>query len=267
MVTTITFWGLLLLTNLSSTSATVLMGHFNGHLSFIAYQHGTLASQNQWPTVGNFTIDGVQYDYVNVNKENITFTGPSDSFVNNVGNMPHLSCCCPTMTGIKPEYKNPQEPPGQKQGAIFTVNNGILSTFQDAHNAVQMLVTLSTTQQIRFTGALGGNATRELTLNTPTKIIIGNTPPSTLHGQQTMTHDDFDDYYQMAQNSSGCSNVPSSGPPCNLRSTGCNVPGAAATPPAKPAKLTAKQKKLVAQAMKVKPVTVTDVDCSNSQWP
>lgn len=269
MVTTITFIGLIMLTNLSNNGAQVLIGKFPPHLARIAYKQGTLVSHSQWPKVGEFAVNGVKYDYVNVNIENISFSGPTDAFVNAVGAIPHLSCCCPEMTGVKPEYNNPAQPVATKKGAIVTISNGILITYAQPDNAIATQVVLTGAPQLTITGTVAGNASRQLVLSAGTTVVITNSPPSTFSGTHSTTRDDFKDFYQMGINASTCTKVPGDGGSCAPQTGACptTAPAKAAAAKAAPAKLTAQQKSLVAAARKLSPMYVTDVNCSNSTWP
>src|SRR5689334_19627640 len=119
----IQFVGLMLLVNLTNTGAQVIGGQLPGHQLFIAYTRGSLVSQTQWPVAGTFTTGGITYDFVVVTSDNITFGGSTDTFVNQVGILPHLSCCCSTMTGILPAYSQPNQ-----SSAIYNISNGVLIT-------------------------------------------------------------------------------------------------------------------------------------------
>jgi hypothetical protein len=266
---TIQFIGLLILTNLTSSGALVLGGNLPKHQLFIAYLQGTLVSQTNWPKAGSFSYGGNTYDYVDAANENVAFSGTSDPFAVDPDHfiLPHLSCCCSSMTGIKSEYL-----PLPTAGIAVAVNNGVLSTSPiPAQMKVpeQMLLTFNLTsgQNLTITGTMT-STTQTLVLSPGTSVLsvlIGNAPPEMLNGQPLPSDHDFLEYYQMGINAGTCMTVPSDGPPCFPQANACT------TPPSSPRKftLTAKQKKLVAAARaRVKiPAHVTDVNCSNSQWP
>jgi hypothetical protein len=267
MVTTIKFIGLLVVM-LTNPGARVIMGQFpgTGHDSFIAYSHDQYVSNSNWPAAGKFTLDGVQYDYVMVNKENVSFTGPTAPFLNGIGNMPHLQCCCPTMAGFQTAYGDPNEPEKTKKAAHFTIANGTLETYVEPTGAVSTLLTMTGPSQLKIRGT-AGTTSREVVVNAGAKVIVGNSSLAAIKGAPAADHDDFLLYYKMGIDSAACTSQPTSGPPCAPRATACDVPvtAVAATQPAmatrRRAAVTPKNRRRVSQ---VESVTI---NCSTSTWP
>ena len=272
MVTTIKFIGLLVVM-ITSPGAHLIMGHFpgTGHDSFIAYSHDQYVSNTNWPAAGNFTAGGVRYDYVMVDRENISLTGPAAPFLNGLGNMPHLKCCCGTMSGFLPAYGDPNEPESTKKAAHFTIDRGTLETYVESTNAVSTLLTIAGPGALKIHGQLG-TTSRDIALNAGAKLMVGNTSLAAIAGGATPSHDDFRLYYQMGIDSAGCTGQPSDGPPCAPRPTACDVPAiaAAAPAPASPAgTMPARRRAAVTSknhtwVIQVESITV---NCSNSSFP
>ena len=274
IATTIKFLGLLIVTQLTNSGAHIVMGHLPGltnpHDSIIAYQPADLVGQSNWKKDGSFVSGGVAFDYVRVNKENISFSGPTDAFVNSIGPMPHLSCCCPTMRGLKPVFGNPAEGAGTKMAAHFILDHGLFTTIPQSDGAVGTGLAFVDQKPLTITGTIGA-VTRRLVLRFGANVIVANTPLATLEGRHTHTGSvrDFDAYYAMGIDSSACRMAPSDGPPCAPQSNACAAPEgrARSAAPARP-KLTKRQNEIVA-FMKGRCMTckVGDINCSSSQWP
>jgi hypothetical protein len=276
LVTTINFIGLLIITNLTGSGAQVVMGHVPGmmpkHDSIIAYQPASLKSETNWPKDGSFTAaDGTVYDYVRVNQENVTFAGPTDPFVNDIGNTPHLSCCCATMTGIRPEYGDKDQSASTKASAHFLLDHGLFSTIEEPDKAVTSLLTFADPTDLIINGALpNGTTKRQLVLKFPAQVLVANTPIAALEGKMaTDPNDDFLAYYNMGIASATCTRAPmdSLPNPCRPAPTPCNV--AAAKAKSTRAKLNEKLAEVRASGIKkAKNLTfITDMNCSNSSWP
>src|SRR6185436_19918927 len=109
LVTIIKFVGLLIVTQVSEQSAQVVLGQIPGlqppHVAIIAYDQSTIdRSRSNLPVASTFKSGDMTMEYVLVTNQNVTFSGPTDGFNNELGAMPHLSCCCQTMTALRPEY-------------------------------------------------------------------------------------------------------------------------------------------------------------------
>src|SRR5258705_3783523 len=122
--TIITFIGLLVFTPQAPPSPPmkVVLGQVPGlqsHASIIAYDIKTKVASN-WLPAGTFTLkNGIIYEYVSVTDQNVSFAGPQNPFKNNLGPMPHLSCCCQVMEDLRPEYKDLDQDPLSKPSAFF----------------------------------------------------------------------------------------------------------------------------------------------------
>lgn len=270
----IKFVGLLIVTQLSGTGAQVVMSHIPGmvpyHNAIIAYNDGSRIG-GDWQEIGSFTApDGEKFNYVNVDAENVTFNGPNDKFVNAIGDMPHLSCCCPEMKGMLPEYGNKDQSAATKASAQFILNKGIYTSFIETSNSVATLLALANDAAVDLTveGAVPGTSTkRTIVLKPGAKLIVANTPIAALEGGHVPdTHNDFQAFYNTGVTSAACRLMPSDGPPCAPRADPCST---TASKKSARAKLTETHKALIEKARhwSGRTAMITDVNCSSSQWP
>jgi hypothetical protein len=277
MLTTIKFVGLIVVTLLNSTTtppapppgAQMIIGNFPAtvppHLRIIAYPRvSRLNPNNQWPVVGNYTLpNGTIYDYVFINLENITVTGPTEAFSDQRDAMPHLTCCCaPFNAGFNPDWGSPNTTPPAKRSAFVTLTSGTLTTVQEPTNAISTVVLITDNANITFTGVLGGQATKTLVIQAGADIVVANEPICVLNGTKcpSMGGNDFLNYFQMGNNTQGCTKTPSSG--CPLTTSGCPTNGAAAAQHKAPT-LTAKERAKLGTLGRL----YVNVDCSNSTYP
>lgn len=271
-MTIIKFIGLLIITNLSTTGANVVMGHIPGmmtkHDSIIAYERSSLISADNWPKAGSFSITGTIYDYVLVTNENVVFTGPTDPFINDVSNIPHLSCCCATMKGLRPEYGDKNQPATTKASAFFAVDHGQFFTMLEITGAVTSALAFNDPTDLTITGILpSGRTKRQLVLKQGSMVLVANTPIAALEGR-TMEGpgDDFLAYYNMGLSSATCTMLPGNQPPnpCLPSTAPCSDNPAIA----KRTPLNEKQKRVHDDAVaRLQKTRITDVNCSNSSWP
>lgn len=271
-VTAIKFIGLLIITNLTNSGAEVVMGHVPvvtpTHDAIIAYHPADLVSATNWPKAGTFTSGGETYDYVIANKETITFSGPTDRFENLIGPMPHLSCCCPQMKGILPEYGNPEQPLPGRAAAHFMIDHGLYFTQTESDSSVSTVLAFAENKPLTITG-VAGPVTRKLELKFGTDVLVSNTPLAALQGTHVPdSHDDFQAYYSMGIDSTSCTSMPSDSTLCRPREEPCRLVQETRAK-VKRAKLTATYKKIQAAATRNVCGTclVADINCSSSQWP
>jgi len=290
MTTTIHFIGLIVVTLLSSTTtptapppgAQMIVGKFGPmpgmleHLRIIAYPRGKRVNANKdWPVNGWFDgPDGVRYDYVRVNVENVTITGPTPKFEDERGPMPHLTCCCePFKDGFRQDWGSPNAPPLSKQSAFVTFTNGTLTTYPDPPEQDRGITTVLSLDDratppanITFTGKHTGTATKKLVIEPGTYIIVANAPQCVLEGggpkcpvSMPMSND-FLSYYWMALKQNDCQAAPGnlSTPMCAPRLDGCDTKAAA----------TARTRRKLSPAILTKlNMFFVDINCSDTGWP
>src|SRR3954471_3197001 len=110
-VTSIQFIGLFVVMMNSGAGIHILLPHFPGtpyadHVSMIQYNPQQVLSTT-WPGV---TACGFNNSMrcAPIGLETITFAGAIDPAPTDIiGDMPHLRCCCASMTDILPKYKDP----------------------------------------------------------------------------------------------------------------------------------------------------------------
>lgn len=271
---TIKFVGLLIVTQLTTNGAQVVMGHIPGlepfHNAIIAYIDGSRVG-GTWSEAGSFTTaGGDKYFYVNVDRENVTFSGPNDAFNNAIREIPHLSCCCPEMKGILPEYGNKDQGAATKASAHFMLANGVYTTVKESTDAVSTLLVLPNSANVQLTieGQIPGTTTkRTIVLKPGARVIVANTPIDALEGKPVPdSHNDFQAFYNTGVTSAACRRMPGDllPNPCIPRLDSC-------PPTAKKvsaAKLSPELRKLIERAIESSRVAmITDVNCSSSQWP
>jgi len=268
-MTTIQFIGLLIITSLSSSGAHVVMGTVPGiipiHDSIIAYLPGDREPGTTWERAGSIVIQGEEYDFVHVDRDNIRFLGPTEPFAPVLPlNLPHLSCCCQTMERIRPEYADANEPAETKAAAHIDITNGTYASYEipDTSGAIGTQLTLTQQVELTIEGRLGSRV-RLLVLKPGSSVVFANTPFQAFE-HPGEAHNHFLAYYNMGAGAATCTAQPSEGNKCNPFTTLCplNPPAAKASqakPPLKKA-ATMPPKKLL-------PILIVDINCSNSQWP
>jgi hypothetical protein len=214
-------------------------------------------------------------EYVLVTNQNVTFSGPTDGFNNELGAMPHLSCCCQTMTALRPEYSDPSQPGSSKASAFFTVDHGTFFTEPDppsADSPISSVVALQDQKPLVITGMNPIGASYQIVLNFPTTVVVANTPLDSLQGMPMPATPDFLSYYNVGDLSATCRALPKNPPPnaCAPVSVPCRtLPGTGARMmAARPAPSKKTQDLIAAGRSRAKNVAViTDMNCSNSSWP
>lgn len=258
-VTSIQFIGLFVVMMNSGSGLHVILPHFPGtpfadHISVIEFDP-TQVSSTSWPGVvacGDGSLRCAPIDL-----ETITFSGAADPPpVDIIGSIPHLRCCCASMTDILAKYKDPAAT-GKLSAHIF-VERGVAEAITGTDGRTDTWVTMHTPTTGGITlHATAGSNSFEIVFNAGAQFTIRNDATST-----TTSH--FLAYYLMGTGSSTCTSVPSDGPPCAPQATECAVPKASAK------KQTAKvTRRAVTQSIKkLHPVIQSlNSDCSNTHWP
>jgi hypothetical protein len=283
LVTIIKFVGLLVITQATDQSAQVVLGQVPGlepvHTAVIAYDQATIdRSKSNWPVAGTYQSGTITMEYVLVTNQNVTFSGPNDGFNNELGAMPHLSCCCQTMTGLRTEYGDPSQPAPSKASAFFTVDRGAFFTEPEPpepDTPITSVVALQDPQPLTITGMNPIGASYQLTLNFPTSVVIAYAPLDHLKGIMPMdSTPDFLAYYNMGDLSATCRALPKNPPPnaCAPVSVPCRTPvgtqRAAKAAAPKPTQSKKVQDLIALGRKRSKDIPmITDMNCSNSSWP
>ena len=143
-VTSIQFIGLFVVMMNTGAGLHLLVPHFPDtpfadHVSVIQYSPTDVASVT-WPDVAVCGPNG-SLRCAPINVETITFSGAVDpSPVDIVGAIPHLRCCCPSMTDILPKYKDPNAT-GKLSAHIF-VAHGVAEAIADTSGRTDTWVTM-----------------------------------------------------------------------------------------------------------------------------
>ena len=273
MLTTIKFVGLIVTTLVTGPPQGVqlIMGNFPAtlppHMRIISYPPASRVNpNNEWPKNGTYTtVDGTVYDYVLVTLENIAITGPTEPFNNQLGKMPHLTCCCSAFNaGFAPDWGNRNEPPANKRSAYFTFSNGTYTTLEEPTKAISTVLLVTDNVSITFTGTLSGSATKKLVIKPNTNIVVANEPICVLRGVACPPMpgpSDFLNYYRMGIGTQGCTATPMSTPSCAPQLASCPTNPATAKP--RTPKLTAVQEKVLSRLQKM----YVDINCSDTGWP
>lgn len=287
MTTTIHFIGLIVVTFLSSTTtptapppgAQLIMGRFPDnpgmppHIRIIAYPPSSRDAKSTWKEEsGTITLpNGDVYNYVKVDAQNVTLTGPASAFDNkSLGPLPHLKCCCTEFAnGFSQDWGSPKAPPLNKMSAFFTFTIGTLTTYPDPPDPDKGITTILTLNDstmppanITFTGTTTGKPTDTLIIKPGTYIVVANEPKCVLEGKTCpppMGPSDFLNYYKMAKDKNTCTATPS-----NPKTPSC-APGATC-PTTKSAAPAAKHNYSSSISARLSMYYV-NIDCSNSQWP
>ena len=259
-VTSIQFVGLFVVMMNTGTGLHILLPHFPGtpfagHISVIQYSPGDVSSST-WKGVTSCGRNG-SLRCAPINIETITFTGavdPSPSDI--VGSVPHLRCCCASMTDILPKYKDPAAT-GKLSAHIF-VEHGIAEAIATAEGRVDTWVTMHSTNPdgITVTTNAGTSGSVNIVFKPGAQFQILNSMTSTATAP---SH--FLAYYLMGSGSAACTAVPSSGSPCAPQTPECVLANEKKAVPVKP--LAIKQRSDVGHT------TVLDLgmDCSTSRFP
>ncbi|HXH41676.1 MAG TPA: hypothetical protein VNN08_23835 [Thermoanaerobaculia bacterium] len=290
-VTSIQFIGLFVVMMNGGAGLQILLPHFPGtpyenHISVIQYSSNQVLSTT-WPGTADCGPNN-SFRCAPIDLETITFSGALDPQPNDlVGNIPHLSCCCPSMTDILSSYKDPGA--ADKLAAHIFVDHGVAEAIAASNTRIDTWVTMHSTDAagITVTGDTG-TGTFNIVFKAGAQFAILNSIPP-----DPATPPHFRAYYLMGTGSSDCTAVPTGGPPCTPTATACttiNSKATAVSTPAhskkkntptpkpnisaakskpKPPDGTQKQKSRASTKPKMPGVTVmdTDVDCSNTHWP
>ena len=270
-VTSIQFIGLFVVMMNSGAGMHLLLPHFPAtpyanHVSIIQYNPQQVLSTT-WPGV---TACGLNDSMrcAPIALETITFTGAVDPAPTDVvGDMPHLRCCCASMTDILPKYKDPAAT--DKAGAHIFVAQGMVEAITGANGRTDTWVTMHSADPvgITLTANAGTTGSVNIVFKPGAQFTIEN---SVLPAPTSPSH--FLAYYLMGSGSSSCTAVPSDGPPCAPRDTECSL-----------ARTVVKKQPVAKKqpAQRVQPRTASssairtlrpkrdslDSDCSNSHWP
>jgi hypothetical protein len=263
-ITSIQFIGLFVVMMNSGSGLHILLPHFPGtpfedHVSVIQF-NPTQVSSSSWPGVTACGPDGA-LRCAPIDLETITFSGAVDPApVDIIGSIPHLRCCCASMTDILMKYKDPTAT-GKLSAHIF-VAQGVAEAITGSNGRTDTWVTMHSTDPTGITlNGSSGSVSFNIVFNAGAQLAIMNNTVST-----STTPPHFLAYYLMGVGSSTCTSVPADGPPCAPRSTQCSIPTATAKK-----QPTASRKRAVPPLTIRKPTPVVPLevnsDCSNSHWP
>jgi hypothetical protein len=257
--TSIQFIGLFVMMVNGTAGLHILLPHFPGtqfadHFSAIQYAPDQVLSAT-WPGIAacgpNNSLRCAPIDV-----ETISFTGAIDPPPTDViGAMPHLQCCCPSMTDILATYKDPKAT--KKLSAHIFVDQGVAEAMAVTSGRTDTWVTMHTKDPtgITVTGNAGGSSFNI--------VFKPGAQFSILNSTQTTTGDPhFLAYYLMGIGSSKCTAVPTDGAPCAASNGECLLTKkqTAAALKRSPARTRLKKGATVA------PLDV-DANCSNSHFP
>jgi hypothetical protein len=257
-VTSIQFIGLFVVMMNGGAGLHILLPHFPGtpfagHVSVIQFNPSQVASSS-WPGTTNCGPDNT-LRCAPIDLETITFSGAVDPAPPDViGNISHLRCCCASMTDILPKYKDP-DASGKVSAHIF-VDHGIAEAITGNDGRTDTWITMHSADTAGIT-LLGhwGTSVFTIAFNPGAQFAIMN---NTIPEPDTPQH--FLAYYLMGVGSSGCTLLPTDGPPCAARDTACTI--------AKVTKQPAVRSRAKASIKKPRAsVLEADPNCSNSHWP
>jgi hypothetical protein len=259
-VTSIQFIGLFVVMVNTGAGLHILLPHFPGtpyagHISVIQYSPGDVSSST-WTGVTTCGSGGSLL-CAPIDLETITFSGAVDPSPGDVvGAIPHLRCCCASMTDILPKYKDPAAT-GKLSAHIF-VEHGAVEAISDVNGRTDTWVTMHSVDPtgITVTANAGTSGSVNIVFKPGAPFTILNTMTST---DTTPPH--YLAYYLMGSGSSTCSAVPTDGAPCAAQTTECTLTKKATLKSAKP----------LAKPKRTGPIHtgVLDItpDCSNSHFP
>jgi hypothetical protein len=262
-LTSIQFIGLFVVIANSGAGLHILLPHFPGtpyadHTSVIQYNPDQVSSVT-WPKVTACgPNDSLRCAPIAV--ETITFLGATDPPPKDIiGEIPHLRCCCDSMTDILAKYKDPTA--SGKLSAHLFITQGVAEAITGGNGRTDTWVTMHSVDPTGITvNATDGTSKFSIVFKPGAQFEILNSVPDSPTSQH------FVAYYLMGVGSSSCAAVPSNGPPCAPRATECPVLKVAAK----------KSTSITARSRAVKPKAITrltpkpdsfDSDCSNTHWP
>jgi len=204
-VTSIQFIGLFVVIMNSGAGLHILLPHFPGtpfadHVSVIQFNPAQVSSSS-WPGVTACGPDGT-LRCAPIDLETITFTGAIDPApVDIIGSIPHLRCCCASMTDILTKYKDPAAT-GKLSAHIF-VEQGVAEALTGANGRTDTWVTMHSADPSGITlRGIAGTSSFNIVFNAGAQFAIMNDATSA-----TTPH--FLAYYLMGVGSSSCTSVPS----------------------------------------------------------
>jgi formylmethanofuran dehydrogenase subunit D len=258
-ITSIQFIGLFVVMMNSGAGLHILLPHFPGtpfaaHTSVIQYSPNQVSSI-RWPGVTNCGPNG-SLRCAPINVETITFSGASDPSPSDiVGAIPHLRCCCASITDILPKYKDPAAT--GKLSAHILIEHGVAEAIANMEGRTDTWVTMHSSDPTGITvkANAGTSASSNIVFKPGAKFAIMNTMPDT---ETTSPH--FLAYYLMGVGNNSCSAVPSDGAPCAAGATDCALSKKTSVKAVKPS-VNKKRTPVVAI------ITDIDMNCSNSHWP
>jgi hypothetical protein len=258
-VTSIQFVGLFVVLMNTGAGLHILVPHFPGtpfagHISVIQYSPSDVSSST-WTGVTTCGPGG-SLRCAPILLETITFTGATDpSPIDIVGAIPHLRCCCSSMTDILPKYKDPAAT--DKLSAHIFVEHGVAEAIADVNGRTDTWVTMHSVDPtgITVTANAGTSGSVNIVFKPGAPFTILNTAMST----DTTPH--FRAYYLMGVNSSGCTAVPTDGPPCAAQTTECVLSKKALVKPSTSVSRPKRTGRAHAGVLEITP------DCSNSHFP
>jgi hypothetical protein len=258
-VTSIQFIGLFVVMMNSGSGLHIIVPHFPGtafadHVSVIQFNPAQVSSSS-WPGVVACGDGSLRCAPIDV--ETITFAGAADPPpVDVIGSIPHLRCCCASMTDILPKYKDPAAT-GKVAAHIF-VERGVAEAITGTDGRTDTWVTLHTLAVGGITlHATVGTSSFEIVFNAGAQFTIRNDTTSA-----TTSH--YLAYYLMGTGSSTCTSVPSDGPPCAPQATECALFKASKKQTPK----VTRQHAVTQSLKKLRPVIKSlNTDCSNTHWP
>ncbi|HEV7488387.1 MAG TPA: hypothetical protein VGQ65_22150 [Thermoanaerobaculia bacterium] len=260
-VTSIQFIGLFVVMMNTGSGLHILLPHFPNtpfadHISVIQYIPEQVVSTS-WPGVTACgPNDSLRCAPIDV--ETITFSGASDPAPTDIiGAIPHLRCCCQSMTDILAKYKDPKAT-GKLSAHIF-IERGIAEAITASNGRVDTWVTehSADTSGVTVTGN-NVNGSFNIVFKPGAQFSILNSMPDS----PTMPH--FLAYYLMGVGSNNCTSTPTNDSSCAPRTIACSL----RTPVAAPRKPAVKPAVIrpVLIGKKVSPLGAT-TDCSNAHWP
>jgi hypothetical protein len=259
-VTSIQFIGLFVVMMNTGAGLHILLPHFPGtpyanHTSAIQYNPAQVSSVT-WPGVVACGPSN-SLRCAPIDLETITFSGATDPApVDIIGAIPHLRCCCASMTDIRPKYKDPNAT-GKLSAHIF-VAKGIAEAITGSNGRTDTWVTLHSFDPdgITITGVASTSNSLNIVFKPGAQFQILNSMPD---APTTPPH--FLAYYLMGIGSSSCTAVPTDGPPCAPQTTECVI-SKKSTKALRRSSTAAKRPGMVHAT----PLD-TDSNCSNSHYP
>jgi hypothetical protein len=261
-VTSIQFIGLFVVMMNTGAGLHILLPHFPGtpyanHTSVIQYAPQQVVSTS-WPNVAACGPNG-SLRCAPIDIETITFSGATDPPPTDIiGDIPHLRCCCQSMSDILAKYKDPTAA-GKLSAHIF-IEHGIVEAITSTTGRVDTWVTAHSVDPSGITlAAKNANGSFNIVFRPGAQFSILNSMPE----DPASPH--FLAYYLMGTGSANCTSTPTNDAACVPRATECAFRKAVATTqrksPSKAAAIGSKTRHTGVSVME------TTIDCSNTHWP